>query len=800
MTTIKAYNVDTRDFEYVKQNDTGLLISGGGSGGGDASASNQLLQITEAELTNTKLETLNDIFTGSLSVNVDNQIDVSALATGAKQDSMLSDLDSIDVSCNNIEVILDNMGFTMGNLNVSDIATLSELQNSNLAQFTKLELIETGTEINSGYLQTIDLKLTPLQEGVAKYTISATSTLAPDTVPAYKTPPTGVPGTEGWYYKNTSSGNASQLYYYANVASQTKNHDYTISSVQSQWAVVRILNLDVALGLPFLVVYSQPEGSGDHIPGFARSVWVYQIATGQNLRLGEKIVIYRGALPDSRIFPTLRRVECSLSTTSGPGLTSELLAYGTVNTDSGASVGNAEYIISGAGLSFSGDHVYKVELDGTATVAVPGDATASNQTEQLTQSQHSNLAICERLDNLIKCDTDNVTISSGSVSVSGTINVDNWPTNQTVSGDVGLVAGTQIALINSEVGLVAGTSVGLSSGAQVQLISSEVSLTAGTQVQLVSSEVSLTAGTSVNVDNSYIPVTNISGGHLDCYIVNTDQSAPISVNWSTAQQVTETNPIASVFAKLQDGSENSISSTTSEANGNVLNTRLFGYDVANDLVRPVRQGENGGLFVENITSVDFEVVAKNDVKVINATGTALDAHCFGSSDGSTFHHLKTTATGELVTHSQTRDGAGTAITSTVNGAVTALDVAISGTPTVSGLVSTKAQDTFAPQVLTNTGVTGPVQIGTVADIQGYLWVSALLTFTSVTAGGQIYIEVSPDNSNWARPSASSVFVMSSGSSVTASILLGVPVAMRYVRLYADSPFVGLGCNAFISCK
>jgi hypothetical protein len=225
-------------------------------------------------------------------------------------------------------------------------------------------------------------------------------------------------------------------------------------------------------------------------------------------------------------------------------------------------------------------------------------------------------------------------------------------------------------------------------------------------------------------------------------------------------------------------------------------------------------------FTNEDTTTDLKVRVTNTIEVINPeagnlavsgnvgiiadqvvgiTGS-VQAHCFGSQNGTDFHHLKTTATGELVTHSQTRDGAGTAITSTPNGGITALDVAISGTATVSGLVQAKSQDAYAPQVASNTAVSAPVQIGTTADSQGFLWVAALLTFTSVTTGGQIYIEVSPDSSNWARPSAGSVFVTSSVSNVTASILLGVPVAMRYVRLYADSPFVGVGCNAFFSMK
>jgi hypothetical protein len=309
---------------------------------------------------------------------------------------------------------------------------------------------------------------------------------------------------------------------------------------------------------------------------------------------------------------------------------------------------------------------------------------------------------------------------------------------------------------------------------------------------------------------------------------DTPTYAPIRVDASGAMLVHVNNPSSgggvvdlsgSSFtdAKLNvyDSSANAVLDllTFVDVDANTGNLKVI--DLANNEIL-----SQLSFFTNEDTTTDLKVRVTNTIEVINPeagnlavsgnvgiiadqvvgiTGS-VQAHCFGSQTGTDFHHLKTTATGELVTHSQTRDGAGTAITSTPNGGITALDVAISGTATVSGLVQAKSQDAYAPQVASNTAVSAPVQIGTTADSQGFLWVAALLTFTSVTTGGQIYIEVSPDSSNWARPSAGSVFVTSSVSNVTASILLGVPVAMRYVRLYADSPFVGVGCNAFFSMK
>ena len=62
-----------------------------------------------------------------------------------------------------------------------------------------------------------------------------------------------------------------------------------------------------------------------------------------------------------------------------------------------------------------------------------------------------------------------------------------------------------------------------------------------------------------------------------------------------------------------------------------------------------------------------------DSYIINSS---LDTLCYGSSDGSTFHHLKTTTGGNLITESKTHDGANNAITSSLVSTKRGLDVNI----------------------------------------------------------------------------------------------------------------------------
>lgn len=784
MTTIKAYNVDTRDFEYVKQNDTGLLISGGGGGGGDATAANQTLQLTAATSSNlavcSRLDTI-DVSANNMEIQLDKlqftsgnllvrdssmitEFQASNLATNTKlgliaeasEDILLSvdgisanqvssntaicsRLDEQNTLSNNIVQILSdtvaviNYGIVTntpptyipikasntGNLFVYDAQTHSELQGSNLAQYTKLDLIQSGTDINSGYLQSITTKITPLQQGIARYTIEGKTTLAPDTVPAYSAPPSGIPASEGWYYKNTSAGNTSQLFYYANLASQVRNHDYTISLIQSQWAVVRLLNLTATTSLPFLVVYSQPTGSGDFIPGFARSRFVYTIASGQELRLGEKILIYQGTQPDSRIYSELRRVQCSLTVTNGPGLSTEILAYATVNTDSGAPVNTVEYIVSGAGLTFQGDNVYNVELTGESSTVSTSDATAANQVA-------SNVAICSRLDAsnvvLASMATDttlvldelealNITYTSlqeGNSNlyvydvqtesklndcltelqfINGSLDAVKSGTSEfwvrTTSADdsieihgynpvlampeaIHTVDNAAKVYVNNDVTLASGTEVGLVSGTQV-------GLTAGSTVQLVSSEVALASGTVVGL---------VAGTSLD-----------------------------------------------------VLNF-------------PVKQS----VFVENTAEgYDINVNVTNTGSLnTNITNASLDVNCYGVHDG-TPTLLKTTSQGEVVTHSQTRDGSGASITSTEEGAKRALDVNLINSVGVQNVSGTSLQ-VGKPNSVVSTLYTGAISASFLgnADLDGFSSFDLLVTIPAGAASvaGQLYICVSDNGTDW----------------------------------------------------
>jgi len=644
---ILGYDRFTGSWNNIACNSTGALyVTGltGGSGSGDASAENQVLQLEQAQESNIALF---------------NQLETQT-------DRLLYDLDIIANRLHDISgtVTVDNQISGFSTESKQD-TLITETQNSNVAQYGQLAIIAEAGEISTSYLQGISTKLSGLPRGTASYTLDAKTTLAPDTVPAYSVPPNSIPASDGWYYKNLVLGNTSQLYYYANIATQTKNYDYQINSVQSQFAVVRILNLNAVTSLPFLVVYSQPQGAGDNIPGFARSVWVYQIKSTEELRLGEQVMIYRGIAPDSRIYPNVRRVECVLTNTRGPALTSEILAYATINTDSAAPINTVEYVCKGAGLTFAGDHIYEVELTGESDSGSTGGATESKQDTQITTAQQSNTAICVRLDkntytasNLhvrddsLKSSMESQFTNLNSVIGQGLyINMDSDPV---ISGGVKLR------------GLTDGNLFVYDTRAESKLIDciTELQSVNGTLTNLADGTQQLWVHTSSADDSieihGYNPVLQMPES-----IHTVDNSAKVYVN--NTLTVTETNPISGFALETTQSDIKTQTDLLTFSSKDGLNALLVKVD--NQITQPFSVTETNPLTdyatettsssIKNTTDklsfVDKGTYQNLKVEVDNTT---LDTHCFASSDGTIFHHLHSDINGNLITLSRTHDGSG----------------------------------------------------------------------------------------------------------------------------------------------
>lgn len=88
-------------------------------------------------------------------------------------------------------------------------------------------------------------------------------------------------------------------------------------------------------------------------------------------------------------------------------------------------------------------------------------------------------------------------------------------------------------------------------------------------------------------------------------------------------------------------------------------------------------GANGKAYLysgDEATSITATTVGGKNGIDSNIINSSIDTHCYGSSNGTNWHHLSTDSNGQLNVHSKLQDGAGTDLTSTLNGAKQSLDV------------------------------------------------------------------------------------------------------------------------------
>jgi len=791
----------------------------------DASSHELLIDLSAAiyEQTNSLLYDLDII------ANHGNDASANALATITAIETQTTDLS------NALTAVVDGLKDISGTVSVSN-TLLSVVDVSSVALLETLNEAVGNIELNTTILGVQPLHLSLTENGTSVWADGY-----PWIVPAT--------GEDGWAYINEYGVTGTQLYYYANAPALVPlsiEPNITLGSVECGWFIGNQKLLTDPDNRFIMNIYTQPTGVDDFAFWY-HSRRAYQVSSSVVLSKGVDYFFYWGVDP-TLLHPEYKHIELSLAISEGDLLPEEVVEFMSVNVPTIPPINEFYGVVKQAGF---------VGANTIRNVYFDNDVSFKAQTQVgLLDFSGTELLVRDASAIALLADIANgITVEVGEVDISGVSVVDGKLSVLDVSANLELLTIREILadiVPVANYGLLNDTPTYLpirvdASGAMLVSVNNSqtvVEISGGVVADLSGSSFTdgkLNVFDSSSNEHLFAIEDILETGFINVYDASSELvleaiktqtdlltfSSKDGLNallvkvdnqLTTPFSVTETNPITSVFAKLKDADDVALTSSATESNGNVLNTRLFGYDIANDLVRPVRQGENGGLFVENITSVDFEVVVKQSVPIeisgnvvvndlsVNILNSSLDVNCFGSSDGTTFHHLKTTATGELVTHSQTRDGAGNAIDSTDFGTYRALNVNVSNSAipvsnTNANALYSRALDVSNVQVANNVTVTGPVRVGSSdADTQGYTYISAIMSFTSVTTGGTIYLEVSHDANLFARPSGASTFVMLSGASVTASILLSSPVPFRYARLWADTGFVGLGCSAWICMK
>jgi hypothetical protein len=537
-------------------------------------------------------------------------------------------------------------------------------------------------------------------------------------------------GRPGWFWTNSLTTGASNLYWYANSA--IPQNEMTKVSMDTIYVILSLDRVSPYNTLPFVAMYSRETGTGDILPGFAHSKWVYTISSLEALNAGETILLYIGdPLTITDVHPELRRIQLSLASQSGDALPGEIINHISLNTDSSLKAVNAiQYLVKKAGFHYL-DSIIEYAFD-NGVQKVISDNLYENGI---------------RISNTVQ------TSDSNTQAINGKLNTADAPYNDSVkfyqvnnptSIDIGTLPA--IAITNTSFDVlnvvdVSGTlTVNTITGFATETTASSSSTKLDTINTTINSKHLSTALDSVTVSGSVI-VNTISGfatettassaltkldtinttllnKHLSTALDSVTVSGSVIVN-TISGFATETTA-SSALTKLDTINTTllnkhldkaldsvSISGQTIFSNLKAYDATLDGYfdltstgigahvsclDVAVKNAVTISGGVtllNTGLATETTLQGVNTSVARLHADTVNADAiqvqvknTSLDAHMFASTNGTTWHHLKADANGALNVHSQVQDGGGSDITSTVSGLDRGLDVHVINTSNI----------------------------------------------------------------------------------------------------------------------
>jgi hypothetical protein len=179
-----------------------------------------------------------------------------------------------------------------------------------------------------------------------------------DVIPG--TTPSDQPGIEdpsalkrdGWYFKNSTAGQGISWYFYDKTTSQSGN---IAKSGFSAFAVMTFDAVAAAGAKPIIGLYSSATGSGDAVPGFYHSKWVYQLSTANlnSIAAGKKVLLYIGS--DPSIHPELQHIQLDYiaGSSAGPRLDSEVIGFSSFLSDSSTAVNKVQWMVESLGVDSS---------------------------------------------------------------------------------------------------------------------------------------------------------------------------------------------------------------------------------------------------------------------------------------------------------------------------------------------------------------------------------------------------------------------------------------------------------------
>jgi hypothetical protein len=152
-------------------------------------------------------------------------------------------------------------------------------------------------------------------------------------------------------------GGGSNLYFYGYGLTNAFQRVIEVSDLKNFFVKGRILSLTNINTIPFVNVYTRPTGSGD-AGSFFKSRITYRVAQSNILPSEEMVMFFErdepGAGLDENVFRNVARKNMVEIARLGAGADTEQVFLISVNTDTGASLNQAEVVYSGAGLTAFG--------------------------------------------------------------------------------------------------------------------------------------------------------------------------------------------------------------------------------------------------------------------------------------------------------------------------------------------------------------------------------------------------------------------------------------------------------------
>lgn len=634
-----------------KFDSSGALITSaeGTPSAGDASSYNQLIQITTAVNANTAtITSLSSINTGIQNSNLATNEKLGLINTAIDSgNQLISDINDKITICNTDSVTITNQisGFSL--------ETTSQSILSNIQTFT--------SNVNSGNSKSINL----LQQIEKQYSFYGKQneiflntadgiTAYADSVPA---PTEDNLNREGWSYTNQVLGNKYNYYYFS-----TTGYQIQAQNVTGQYVIFQNDVLSTRTDLvPILAIYTVGTNQGWHN---ARRSY----STSQAIQPGVKYLAYWGTNPS--IFPELPRIQLSLSSTVGLWQDTDLVLTMSVGSNSGTPANQVKNLTTHMGWVSTGGIETTTTLYGSTKNLNTDTQILNSVSNTNTILTNSNSTINAKLGLLA---TENTSfLSFGELqsinSTSTTISNDIQTLNTIVATE------TTLNLVKDE--LITLNNLGIMTDATGQSIDASL-LTTNDRLQTIITDYSTSPGLKTNLiaesyenPGTWVQLKAIETGGYGALSVKSVDGATESTAYAI---YTDTQAINSKLEDIKLELETIANESTLEEIALTLNDNLIKCDtdsvtILNDFVLEATFEESNLAICARLDTINTSIQgitpgggsSNSNVTVLNSS---LNTHIYGSSDGTTWHHILTTPQGRILVNSQTQSGNGDDITS-----------------------------------------------------------------------------------------------------------------------------------------